>query len=57
MIYQEHRTPLYDAADNGHISIIKKLIESGADVNGVERVSKIHIHLYSLTHRNHYDSL
>lgn len=29
---------MHDAADSGHVNIIEKLVQSGADVNGVRKV-------------------
>ena len=39
MFLQYHWTPLHQAAVKGHISIVKLLLEEGADVNVMDDVS------------------
>ena len=37
--YLQYGTPLYTAASNGHIEVVRHLLSSGANVNKADRVS------------------
>ena len=42
-IFQNQWTALHKAAENGHVEVVKVLLDAGADVNAVVKVS---IYLY-----------
>ena len=38
-VLQDGRSPLYMASQNGHIDVVKTLIEAGANINQAQKVS------------------
>ncbi len=38
-------TPLYAAADNGHVGALRELIAGGANINQADNVSHDHVYL------------
>ena len=43
-VLQDGWTPLVIASENGHLEIVKSLIEAGANVNHTTKVVKIYSH-------------
>ena len=39
LVLQDVHSPLFTASLNGHLEIVKKLIEAGADVNLTDKVN------------------
>ena len=39
MLLQDHDTPLHDVAREGHTDVVQLLIDKGADVNAMNKVS------------------
>ena len=48
-VLQDGRSPLYMASQEGHLDVVKTLIEAGANIDQANKVSThISTHLYSL---------
>ena len=45
---QNDRTPLHEAAENGPLEVVTKLLDSGADLHVRDQVSKIFLSNYIL---------
>ena len=57
-VLQDGRSPLYASSSRGHLEIVKTLIEAGANINQVNKVSThicivIVIHSHISTHVSH----
>ena len=41
-VLQDGRSPLYTASFNGHLDVVKTLMEAGANIN---QANKVHVHV------------
>ena len=41
LLLQDNCTPLFDAAQRGHVAVVEWLVSRGADINAKDRVKKL----------------
>ena len=47
VVLQDGCSPLYAASCNGHLDVVKTLLEAGANINQINKVQKVDMYVFS----------